>query len=244
VAGKLDVPGRLNAVAAGSLVYVTDQASSRRFLIDTGASFSILPHQSLAVPSGPNLSGPDGQPIACWGDMTLHLVFSGQQFKWTFLLADVKFPIIGVDFLRAHMLIVDPAAGRLVATATGAVLDAQAYPSGATASVVLPRSSAARFTAVERPGAAAARAASPSPPEGGMGPRVGLRARARPGAHWRARARALAPLLEGAPRHCHHCRGALLYHAAAQERAGAVRQWGAGALRALCSLDCGWARGL
>ena len=138
MAGKLDVPGRLNAVAAGSLVYVTDQASSRRFLIDTGASFSILPHHSSARPSGPNLSGPDGQPIACWGDRTLHLVFSGQQFKWTFLLADVKFPIIGVDFLRAHMLIVDPAAGRLVATATGAVLDAQAYPSGATASVVLP----------------------------------------------------------------------------------------------------------
>ncbi len=159
MAGKLDVPGRLNAVAAGSLVYVTDQASSRRFLIDTGASFSILPHQSSARPSGPNLSGPDGQPIACWGDRTLHLVFSGQQFKWTFLLADVKFPIIGVDFLRAHMLIVDPAAGRLLATATGAVLDAQAYPSGATASVVLPRSSAAQFTAVERPGAAAAVAA-------------------------------------------------------------------------------------
>jgi hypothetical protein len=41
-------------------------------------------------------------------------LFHGRRFRWTFLLADVKFPIIGVDFLRHFHLMVDPAANRLV----------------------------------------------------------------------------------------------------------------------------------
>ena len=44
LAGKLGVRGLVNAVAPGQLVYVTDQLSNRRFLLDTEAAFSILPH--------------------------------------------------------------------------------------------------------------------------------------------------------------------------------------------------------
>jgi len=39
------------------------------------------------------------------------LVLHGRWFEWTFLLADIQFPIIGVDFLRRFCLIVDPDAG-------------------------------------------------------------------------------------------------------------------------------------
>ena len=38
----------------------------------------------------------------------MQLVLDGRHFQWTFLLAAVQCPIIGVDFLRAHQLLVDP----------------------------------------------------------------------------------------------------------------------------------------
>ena len=67
----------------------------------------------------------------------MQLSFSGRRFSCWFLLADVRFPILGVDFLRAHKLVVNPATGCLVDT-TGRRLDTTALPSGPTASVVLP----------------------------------------------------------------------------------------------------------
>ncbi len=93
---------------------MTDQVSGRRFLVDTGAAFSIFPHQSSAVPNGPLLSGPAGRNIPCWGERRLDLSLSGHSFQWTFLLAAVQFPTLGVDFLRHFSLLVDPAAGSLI----------------------------------------------------------------------------------------------------------------------------------
>ena len=97
--GKLGRRGLLNAVAPGQLVTVTDQSTNRRFLIDTGAAYSIFPHHSKDPPNGPSLSGPGGAPIACWGERRLSLLIGGKTFSWPFLLAAVRFPIIGVDFL-------------------------------------------------------------------------------------------------------------------------------------------------
>jgi hypothetical protein len=111
--GKLSVQGRLNAVIPSTLVHVTDQISGRRFLVDTGAAFSIFPHQSVDPPNGPLLSGPAGKNIPCWGERQLELSFNGRRFQWTFLLAAVQFPILGIDFLRHFCLLVDPAAGSL-----------------------------------------------------------------------------------------------------------------------------------
>ena len=90
LAGKLGLWGLVNAVAPGQLVYVTDQLSNRRFLVDTGAAYSILPHQSSTLPSGPPLAGPNGRPIACWGDKPVQLVLDNRRFQWTFLLAAVQ----------------------------------------------------------------------------------------------------------------------------------------------------------
>jgi hypothetical protein len=112
--GKLGRQGRLNAVVPGSLVHIVDQLSNRHFLVDTGASYSIFPHSSAATPSGPKLRGAAGQLIPCWGEKTINLSFQGKHFTWTFLLAAVSFPIIGVDFLRHFGPMVDPAANALV----------------------------------------------------------------------------------------------------------------------------------
>jgi hypothetical protein len=47
----------------------------------------------------------------------MELSFHSRRFVWTFLLADVQFAIIGVDFLRSHQLLVDLVADHLVDTA-------------------------------------------------------------------------------------------------------------------------------
>jgi hypothetical protein len=67
-----------------------------------------------------------GKKIPCWGQRRLQLSFNGQQFSWDFLLAEVEFPILGVDFLRHYKLAVDAAAGQLLHTGTLQRLDASA----------------------------------------------------------------------------------------------------------------------
>ncbi len=53
--------------------------------------------------------GSTGKLIKYWGESLLHLQFQGQLFSWPFLLAAVDLPIMGVDFLKQHTLMVDPA---------------------------------------------------------------------------------------------------------------------------------------
>jgi hypothetical protein len=114
--GKLVFWGQLNAVASGQLVFITDQLSQRRYLVNTGAAFSIFPHSSSSPACSPALSGPVGQHIPCWGERQLTLSFNDKQFSCSFLLAAVKFPIIGADFLHHFQLLVDLAGNKLVDT--------------------------------------------------------------------------------------------------------------------------------
>jgi hypothetical protein len=99
------------AVRPGRLFFVSDSTSQRRYLVDTGSAFSIMPWQSSAPPSGPCLSGADGRRIPCWGERSFTVTISG--IPRQFLLAAVSFPILGVDFLRHHSLVVDVANLRL-----------------------------------------------------------------------------------------------------------------------------------
>jgi hypothetical protein len=135
--GKLRSPGRLNAVAPGVLVHVVDQLTGRRFLVDTGAAFSIIPHSSSLPPSGRGIVGPTGQPIQCWGEKKVQIKLSGHLFEWTFLQAEVQMAILGMDFLRAFKLSVDPAAGKLVQAGSGLVLFTISLSSGPTASAIV-----------------------------------------------------------------------------------------------------------
>ena len=101
--GKLDGREAVAAVSCGPkgrLALLVDESSQQRFLVDTGSSYSILPHKSKQPTSGPRLCTADRSPIACWGDRRLHVAAGGRRFTWTFLLADVAMPIIGADFLR------------------------------------------------------------------------------------------------------------------------------------------------
>jgi hypothetical protein len=96
-----------NTNTGGKLFFVTDSASGSRFLVDTGSSYSIIPHRSTAHPHGPALRSANNVRIRCWGRRQSAIVLSGRPFQFQFILADVRFPIIGIDFLRHFQLVVD-----------------------------------------------------------------------------------------------------------------------------------------
>ena len=105
----------IGAPSSGSLLYLVDVTSSKRYLVDSRSAFSILPHKSSAEPTGPRLMTADGKPLHCWGCRTCTVRTRTRQFFWTFLLAPVAFPILGADFLSNFRLLVDISNKRLVA---------------------------------------------------------------------------------------------------------------------------------
>jgi hypothetical protein len=99
VAGKLGCRGVISAVRPGRLFYITDSVSNRRYLVDTGLAFSIMPWESTDTPSGPSLTAADGRHIPCWGERSCTITIAGVARHWDFLLAGVSFPIIGMDWI-------------------------------------------------------------------------------------------------------------------------------------------------
>jgi hypothetical protein len=53
--------------ANAGLIFLTDELTNDRYLVDTGATLSIVPCSKNTSPSGPLLKGADGQPIPSWG---------------------------------------------------------------------------------------------------------------------------------------------------------------------------------
>ncbi len=115
LAGKLGRRGVVAGVRPGRLFFVSDSLTQRRYLVNTGSAFSIMPWQSSDPPSGPRLTGADGRRIPCWGERAFSVAIGGVSRQWQFLLAAISFPILGVDFLRHHSLVVDVANLRLSA---------------------------------------------------------------------------------------------------------------------------------
>ena len=121
MAGKR--PGRQQQLfklgAGGRLVHLTDKSSGERFLVDTGATCSVLPFSSsTSTPLGPSLTAADGRRIKTWGFSDRQLCFGDRTFKHTFVLAEVDQPILGVDFLASSQLLVDPAGNRVLYATT------------------------------------------------------------------------------------------------------------------------------
>ena len=94
-------------LAGGHLILLRDSISSQDFLVDSGSSYSLLPHQSSAPPSGPLLHTADGTPLPTWGIRETSVRFGSHPFLFSFLLVPVSLPILGADILAAHHLLVD-----------------------------------------------------------------------------------------------------------------------------------------
>lgn len=87
-----------------------DRRSKQSFLIDTGADVSIIPATSLdrSQLSTSSLHAANGSAIAVYGERSLTVDFNLRRtFRWVFLIANVKQPIIGADFLAHFNLLVD-----------------------------------------------------------------------------------------------------------------------------------------
>jgi hypothetical protein len=105
VARKLGRRDVVSAVRPGHLFYITDSVTSRRYLMDTGFAFSIMPWESSDTPVGPTLTAADARSIPCWGERPFTVTIGGVPQRWNFLLVAVSFPNIGIDFLRCHGLL-------------------------------------------------------------------------------------------------------------------------------------------
>ena len=85
------------------LPHIIDKKNGTKYLVDTGAEVSIV-HPSRSDLSFRSFKHPlfiaNHSPIATFGDkpITLHLGVN-QKFRWIFMVADVKYNIIGADFL-------------------------------------------------------------------------------------------------------------------------------------------------
>ena len=93
------------------LFYVTDKTTGFRFLVDTGAEVSVIPpspadrkHRQDSF----TLQAVNHTSIATYGQRSLTLNLRLRRtFRWIFIIADVKSPILGTDFLRNYSIIVD-----------------------------------------------------------------------------------------------------------------------------------------
>ena len=93
------------------LLYVADKRHKCKYLIDTGAAVSVLP-KSCAN----RISDADCLPLVAANNTTINTygnckrdvdVGLKREYPWTFIVADVKQPIIGADFLIHYNLLVD-----------------------------------------------------------------------------------------------------------------------------------------
>ena len=99
------------------LFYITDRSNGFRFLVDTGAEVSVIPPSAADRKhprTGLSLQAVNDSPIATYGDRLLTVnIGLRRKFQWVFIVADVKQPILGADFLRHYNLLVDMTHNRL-----------------------------------------------------------------------------------------------------------------------------------
>ena len=96
--------------SSNCLFYLHDRRSGVQFLVDTGAQVSVVPATNLDLHSG--LSGPplraaNGSVIRSFGSRTVSLSINSRTYKWPFIVADVRKPLLGADFLCRFGLMVD-----------------------------------------------------------------------------------------------------------------------------------------
>ncbi|KFD47254.1 hypothetical protein M513_11854 [Trichuris suis] len=87
------------------LFVIQDRVSKLHFLVDTGSE----------------LTAANGSRIATFGTRSMSLDFGlRRRFRWTFIVADVRRPILGTDFLRHFRFLVDVNQKRLIDASTTA----------------------------------------------------------------------------------------------------------------------------
>lgn len=105
-------------VTRSRLLYVSDKITGRRFLVDTGAEVSVIPASRFdrqRAERTASLQAVNSSTIATFGQRSLTIDLGLRRtFRWIFIVADVRFAILGADFLNNFGLNVDIRSRRLV----------------------------------------------------------------------------------------------------------------------------------
>ena len=121
-AGQSLVATGVTGHSTSRLFYVTDRTSKLCLLIDTGAAVSLIPptHRKPHSPQdGFTLLAANGTRISTYGRQSITLDLGLRRtFQWIFIIADIKHPIIGADFLNHFNLLVDLKHKRLIDNTT------------------------------------------------------------------------------------------------------------------------------
>jgi hypothetical protein len=134
------------------LMFLRDSYNKLNFLVDSGASLSIIPFSSTQMPLGPKLLGANGASIHTWGFQTKTVKIGTNTFEHEFLLAKVAIPFLGLDFFRKFQLSIHPLQCQVLDKAgnpISAIFTAAANQPPQKEVRPLPRSDAAAATAPE-----------------------------------------------------------------------------------------------
>ena len=105
-------------VCCSSLLFLRDILSDRDFLVDFGASVSVLPGPASTSTDEVRLLTADRTSLYCSGTRIIPLRFScgsdSKVYSWNFHLAPVSVPLLGADFLQHFDLLVDVKGHQLV----------------------------------------------------------------------------------------------------------------------------------
>jgi hypothetical protein len=115
--------------ANAGLIFLIDELTNDRYLVDTGVTLSIVPCNQNSSPSGPLLRGADGQTIPYWGFIKKTVQFQGKLFTSSFRQATVAGPILGIDFFRKFRVTVAPEINQIQFACTAAASPAPYLPS-------------------------------------------------------------------------------------------------------------------
>ena len=102
--------------SADKYIHLTDTHNNIVFIIDTASPKSLIPSNRYTYVTNPDpcrLFAADGHPIQQSGviELTLHFQkFSNKQFTHSFIVANIKQAILGLDFLKLHNFVIDTAA--------------------------------------------------------------------------------------------------------------------------------------
>ncbi|KAF6201278.1 hypothetical protein GE061_005725 [Apolygus lucorum] len=114
LAGKLGGPPGNKAGTSytdiSNRLFVKCRKHNIPFLVDTGASISIIPNNLLHWKRRTHdqlLFAANGTSIATYGQFRTKVILENEAYEWLFIVADVKRPIIGADFLSYFGLHVD-----------------------------------------------------------------------------------------------------------------------------------------
>ena len=99
-------------------VRLNQKVDGRPIIVDTGSTFSLLParpHEKLRTPNNSLFKGAQGASIPVYGKRKIPVdIGTGRRFDHEFFVAGVEDPLLGMDFLLNHRLVVDPVHGQLL----------------------------------------------------------------------------------------------------------------------------------